>query len=49
MAARHYTAIAVSIAHSRASGRSFQQHPVTDSGVSGHLGMTPLGIVRGKF
>ena len=33
------------VAHSGASGRSFRQHPVRDSGVSGHLGVTPLSLV----
>ena len=32
-------------AHSGTSGRSFQQHPVSHSGVSGHLGSTLLSVV----
>ncbi len=31
-------------AYSGASGHSFRRHPVTDSGVSGHLGSTPLSL-----
>ena len=32
-------------AHSGASGRSFQQHPVSRSGLSGHPLVTPLSMI----
>ena len=33
------------LAHSGASGRLFQRHPVSHSEVSGHPEMTPLSVV----